>query len=398
MQVGARTLFFAYFAMVGALAPYISLYFADIGMSVAQIGVLMAVPQVTRIFGPPFWGAMLDRHGRPRRLLRASAALGLTVMIAFAWVGAHYAALIALLAVFHFTTSAQSPIAETMALSDSSGDPGAYGSIRMWGSIGFIVAVALTGPLLDVLGVRRLPALLALMCAALLAVALRLPAPRVPLTTAPARGAPAWARIREPVLAAFFASCFLMLFAHAALYAFYSLHLDRLGYSKTAIGLAWTLGVLAEIVVFRVQRRLFERTDTLRLLAFCMAGAVVRFALIGAGGDALWVVIVTQLLHGITFGLLHHSVVMALLHRWFATGQQGRAMAMYTTIGYGLGGSSGGISAGWLWSSLGPSAAFYGAAIAALLGWVAVAACRRFDYAVPQVRDADRDARANRRG
>ena len=357
-------------------------------MTAAQIGVLMAVPQATRIVGPPFWAGLADRYGHRRALLRTSAALALVLTATFAWAGAHYVALLAVLAAFHFATAAQTPIAETIALSASSGDPGAYGSMRMWGSIGFIFAVALGGPLLDAFGVARLPALLALLCAALLAVTWRIAEPQpniVSTVSGAAHGASAWGRVREPVLAAFFASCFLMLFAHAALYAFYSLHLDQLGYSKTAIGLAWTLGVIAEIFVFRAQRRLFARFDPLALLSLCLVATVIRFALIGAGGGALWVVAVSQLLHGITFGL-HHAVVVALLHRWFAPGQQARAQAMYLTLGYGLGGSSGGIVAGWLWSSLGPQATFFGAATAALLGWGAVAACRRFDYALGAAR------------
>jgi len=88
-------------------------------------------------------------------------------------------------------------------------------------------------------------------------------------------------------------------------------------------------------------------------------------------------------MHAVTFGL-HHSAVMALLHRWFGTAQQGRAQAMYTTLGYGLGGGAGGITAGWLWAGIGPQAAFYTAALAAALGWGAVVLVRRFDYACGQ--------------
>lgn len=349
-------------------------------MTAAQIGVLMAVPQATRIVGPPLWAGLADRYGQRRALLRASAALALVLAAALPLAGANYAALLAVLAAFHIATSAQTPIAETIALSASEGDPGAYGAMRLWGSIGFIVAVALVGPVLDAAGVSSLPALIAMLCACLLAVTWRIAEPRAIAASVATHGASAWARVREPVIAAFFASCALMLFAHAALYAFYSLHLERMGYSNTAIGLAWTLGVLAEIAVFRLQRRLFARFDALRLLSACLLAAVIRFALIGAGGDAIAVVVLAQLLHGLTFGL-HHGVVVALLHRWFAPGQQARAQAMYLTIGYGLGGSSGGVVAGWLWSSAGPQATFFGAALAALAGWGAVAACRRFDSA-----------------
>jgi PPP family 3-phenylpropionic acid transporter len=373
---GVKALFFSYFALVGAFSPYLALYFESVGLTIAQIGVLMAMPQFMRIFGPPFWGWMADRSRHRVSLLRASAVVSLVVSLGIAAAGGSYGWLLALLALLFFATAAQAPIAEAMALTVSGGDSGRYGGMRLWGSIGFVIAVAVAGPVLDRVGVGRLPWMMAGLISLLLAVTWRLPEPDV----VRGRAVSVRRRLREPVIAAFFASCFLMLFAHAALYAFYSLYLDRLGFSKTAIGAVWTLGVLAEIVLFRVQRPLFERFGALPLLSFSMAVTVVRFALIGWDGGWWPVVVVTQLMHAITFGM-HHSAVMALLHRWFEPAQQARAQALYTTIGYGIGGSLGGLAASAWWQQAGPPAAFYGAAVAAALGWLAVALCQRFEYA-----------------
>jgi PPP family 3-phenylpropionic acid transporter len=109
-----------------------------------------------------------------------------------------------------------------------------------------------------------------------------------------------------------------------------------------------------------------------------MAVAGLRFLLVAAIGGHWVGILVTQLMHAVTFGV-HHSAVMALLHRWFDAGSQGRAQALYATIGYGLGGAVGGLSAGWFWSGLGPQAAFVASAVAAGLGWLAVMACRQID-------------------
>jgi PPP family 3-phenylpropionic acid transporter len=49
---------------------------------------------------------------------------------------------------------------------------------------------------------------------------------------------------------ALFAACFAMSAAHGALYVFYSIHLADHHYSKFLVGCLWSLGVLAEIVVF----------------------------------------------------------------------------------------------------------------------------------------------------
>jgi PPP family 3-phenylpropionic acid transporter len=177
---------------------------------------------------------------------------------------------------------------------------------------------------------------------------------------------------------AFFVSAFLMVFAHAALYSFFSLYLERLGYSRTAIGAIWGLGVIAEIALFSVQRSIFARFSPMSLLAFSFLVCAARFALVGASDGALWLLLFCQLMHAVTFGL-HHSASMALLHRWFGSARQGGAQATFTVVAYGLGGASGGWFAGWLWQTFSPQAMFYGAALAALLGFVAVRLSARLD-------------------
>lgn len=372
-----KALFFAYFGLIGAYSPYLTLYYAAVGLSITQIGVLAAVPQLTRIVGPSFWGWLSDRVHRRVTLLRVSSAMALVLTASVALTGGHYAALLVLIALFSFSTAAQMPIAEAMAVAATGGDAGRYGRLRVWGSIGFTIALVGAGPLLDRVGVARLPWVMVALTALLLAVAWRMPEPPAP----PKRSqVAAWRRLGDPAIAAFFVANFLMTFAHAALYGFYSLYLDGFGWSKSAIGLTWTIGVLAEIVVFRVQHLIFGRFPALALLGFSIAVAAFRFALVAWAEDALVGVIVGQLLHAITFGV-HHSAVMALIHRWFEPGQQGRAQALYVTIGFGLGGSCGGLAASWLWQHVGPAAAFYGASLAAGIGWLAVVVCGRIEYA-----------------
>ncbi len=112
---GVKALFFSYFAFVGITSPYLSLYFSDRGFTVAEIGVLMTVPQVLRIIGPPFWGWLADRLSRRGTLLRASAGavLVLASLLPLAS-SAGYSATLALVGVLYFMTSAQAPLAEVM--------------------------------------------------------------------------------------------------------------------------------------------------------------------------------------------------------------------------------------------------------------------------------------------
>lgn len=374
---------FCYFALVGGTSPYLSLYLDDLELPVEAIGVLMALPQFIRVVAPPVWGWLSDRSGWRVRLLRATALVAATAIIALPWAGPQAAGLFVALAVQYFALSAHGPVLESLVLGLAAGDAGRYGRIRLWGSIGFISAVLGFGWLLDRIGIGRLPLLMAGLGCLLVASSFTLVEHPVPRRgTAPAGQG---GRLASPPAIAFFASAFLMIFAHAALYGFLSLYLAGHGYGKAGIGLLWALGVVAEIALFWWQKRLFSRFSAMALLAFSLLTAVLRFVLIAVSDGWLAAILVAQVMHAVTFGV-HHSASMAVLHRWYGAERQARAQAAFATIGYGLGGSCGGLAATWLWTQVSPPAAFLGAALAALLGWGAIALCRRLDYAAAAAR------------
>lgn len=358
-------------------SPYLSLYLAEAGFTIAQIGILMSLPQWMRIIAPPFWGWLADSRGRPDQLMRLSSVLTLVAVCLLYWsIGFGIWAVGLMLALLFFVSAAQVPIGEAQTLRVTQGDSGEYGKIRLWGSIGFILGVASLGPVLDALGTHTLPFWMA---GALLLLTVIVWSFRA--DTAPAAMSASLMRLRDRLrqthIAAFFLANFLMIFAHAAYYVLYSLFLEEQGYSKTAIGALWTLGVVAEVALFRWQRHLFDRFAALSLLGVSIAVAAVRFALIGGSDGALWILVMAQLLHAITFGL-HHSAVMKILHQWFDVQQQARAQALYVTLAYGLGGALGGLVVSALWVQVSPAGAFFGAGLAAAIGTIfALVAIRR---------------------
>jgi PPP family 3-phenylpropionic acid transporter len=321
---------------------------------------------------------MADRSGNARAILGATSAcacvIALIVAVIFFDV-AHsdpaaspgFALMFLLLSLLFFFTAAQVPVSEALAIGAVAGDAGAYGRLRIWGSIGFIVGVVAIGAVFDRYGSASLPLWVAALLALLALVAWKMPPARVDRagrSSMPVRG-----RLKEKRIAAFFVSAFLMIFAHAALYAFLSLHLEAKGYSKFAIGLLWALGVVAEIGIFWIQKGLFVRFGAERLLRWSFAIAALRFVMIGLAAHWLAAIVVAQLMHAATFGI-HHSATVGLLQRWFEPAQQGRAQALYAMIGYGLGGSAGVLVASRVWQSWSPEAAFVVSGIAAGLGWV----------------------------
>jgi PPP family 3-phenylpropionic acid transporter len=253
------------------------------------------------------------------------------------------------------------PLVEAITLGALAGEAGRYGPIRLWGSVGFIAAVLAGGAWLDAVPVRALPWALLLFSVAALAVALSLPN----------RGAVAHAgrlpwRLEAP-MARLLACGFCMAAAHGTLYAFFSLHLERLGYRTTTIGVLWSLGVLAEIVVFLYLPRLFRRFPLSTILAASFACAVVRFLVLGWGADRLWLVVAAQLLHAATFGAFHAAAVAAV-HRLVPESAHARGQTLFSSVTYGGGSAAGALAAGVLWDAAGPGPAFGASALVGLAG------------------------------
>lgn len=359
--------YLGYYGYVGVISPYVSLFFADRGFSPVQIGVLMACFQLSRIVGPYLWGWLSDVTHTRVKLLRLAAVASLLAFLAVP--GVHsYGGMMAMMIGLNLITSAMSPLGDALTISTlrrHGAFDHRYGRVRMFGSVGFIAAVLLGGALFEHFGMPAFPWLASAMLAlfAVVVFGLRDAEDEGPRVKPP----PALPLLRRPDVAWFLASAFLMMFAHAALYVFYSLYLEQLGYSKIAIGVMWTIGVVAEIVFFFYQGRLFGALALRTILAGTFVLAAVRFGVTGYFAQYAWLMAAVQILHAATFAA-HHSASLKRLQRWFAGPLQGRGQALYTGISYGLGGTLGGLVMGWTWKTLAPMHTFGLAALAAALG------------------------------
>jgi PPP family 3-phenylpropionic acid transporter len=362
----------AYYAHAGTFSTYATLFFAGKGMSVGQIGVLMSMIQVLRIVGPNVWGYVADHSERRVWVLRMTGVAALTAFSGF-FFGQTFVQFLLAMVLLNLFTSAQGPLCEALMLSEMRGDLTYYGRIRLWGSIGFIASVMVAAYALDACGIMALPWIAGGLLVCVLLASLRLrEVPRLEHKTAPP---PLWTLLRRREVIAFFCSTALMVSAHTALYTFYSLYLERTGYSKTFIGAMWSLGVTAEVLLFYFQAPLFRRWGAQRLMYVALAVGVLRFALIGAAPRQVALLAGAQLLHAATFAL-HHSASVTTLQRWFSGPLQARGQALFISLSYGIGGSLGGLFLAQCWQRLGPQSVYYvaslmvlGAALAATLSF-----------------------------
>ncbi len=356
--------YFFYFAYIGAFAPYFSLYLSASGVAAAGIGVIMALPQLVRIFAPHLWGWLADRSRRRLRIARIGTVVG-TVVYCGLFAARGFESLFAIVLLMSFFLSAALPLVEVTTLTHLGEHTAQYGRIRVWGSIGFIAAVLLVGYALDWLPIG---ALLWIMLAILIgAAALLMAVPEAPHVEHIHDHTPIAHVLRQPQVVALMMACALMAVAHGPYYTFYSIYLVGYGYTKGAVGWLWALGVICEIAIFFWMSHLF-RAYTLRdVLIASFALTAVRFVIIAWWADNLLLLLLAQTLHAASFGSFH-AAALGYVHRFFRGRNQARGQAIYTSLTFGLGGTLGGLYAGYAWERLGAGITFSGAALCAFAG------------------------------
>jgi len=361
--------YFFYFAFIGVFSPYFGLYLQSLSFSAWDIGLLMSQMQLMRLFAPYLWGALADRLAQRVTVVRLAAVLGLFGFSAFFAVR-DFAPMLVALALLAFFWSAALPLVETVTFDHLREEPARYSRIRLWGSIGFIVAVMGTGLLLDRLPLASLLWVIVGTLGGILVYALFIP--EAPSHALPGEQPLVGTILRQARVRALFAACFAMSAAHGALYVFYSIHLTEHRYSKFLVGCLWSLGVLAEIVVFFFMVTLLRRFGLRTILLVSFAAAVVRFLVIGLGVEHLSLIVAAQLLHGLTFGA-YHAAAIAAVNRWFPGRCQARGQALYSSVSFGAGGLLGSLLSGWTWDAWGAAPTYALSSVLALLGLLLVA-------------------------
>ncbi len=355
--------YFFYFAFVGAMAPFWGLYLRSLEFNAFQIGVLMSLLQVMRIFAPNIWGHIADHTGKRVAIVQLAALVCLIAFIGVFWATSFWP-LFAVMSLISFFWSASLPLVEATTLSHLGKHTDRYGRIRLWGSVGFILVVVGLGAALDHVSIRLVPWVVLGLLVGIVLTSRAIPEAEIARhdhVHIPLREV-----LRRPEVVALFTAALLMAAAHGPYYTFFTIHLVESGYSKSFAGWLWALGVVCEIGIFLVMPRVFRsiRSETVLLATLLIAAA--RFLVIGWQADNLPALLLAQVLHAFTFGA-YHAAALSLVHRHFTGRNQARGQALYNSIAFGIGGTLGSLYSGAAWDGLGAGMTFSIASVCALL-------------------------------
>jgi len=365
--------YWVYFASLGVVVPYWSLYLNSLGFDAKSIGELMAILMATKIIAPYLWSWIADHTGHCMKIIRIASILSaITFLGVFLNSSFWWLALVMLL--FSFFWNATLPQFEANTMNHLGENTHKYSVVRLWGSLGFVFSVIIIGSLLDNFGYQLVPVSIFVLYV-LIVLSSYLVSDASQKKIHIEQGAISKV-LKQPHVMALLVVCFLMQMSHGPYYTFYSIYLKQFNYSSSTLGWLWALGVIAEIVLFMFMHKLMPRYGPGFLLKAALLLTTLRWLLIGTFVENLPIVIFAQCLHAASFGL-YHAVAIELFHRNFKGKLQGRGQALYSAISFGAGGAVGTLLSGAYWETYSPQVIFNVAAIIAFLALLVTFSLKR---------------------
>ena len=347
----------AVFALIGSHLPFFPVWLRAVGVDASWIGIIAAVPAVTRFTVLPFVTALAER----RRMLRgAMIATAVMTTLGFSVVGTQHLPLLVFLA-YVLTASIWTPmvpLTDAYALHGVARYGLKYGPLRLSGSAAFVVGALLCGLLVDVIAAQNLIWVIVAIAAFGAATSLGLQ-PLDDPAKPPGLARSASALLRERGFLAIIAASALIQGSHAAYYTFASITWQLSGFGGLTIAVLWALGVLAEIVVFALSPRFTLQPSTLVVIG--ALSAVARW-LITAQEPPVAMLAVAQLAHGLSFGLTQVGT-MGLLVRQVPIHVMARGQG-YLAASAGIVASAASILSGVIFARHGPAVYYLMAAMA----------------------------------
>ncbi len=338
-QVQLSLFFAAIFLTIGCYLPYFPLWLKHRELSAEQIGFVIGVPMMVRILFTPLFSLWADFLGDFRKLL---VVLSIFSMIGFLILqtmqGFWPIFIVVLLGAMFWTTLL--PLTETMAMIAGASRKLHYGRARAVGSASFVLASFGFGFLVDFYGPDVVVILLVLTSVFVIIAAFNLPNineggdTRRELTPPGSFWVGVSGLINKPLFWVFLLGSGLGQGCHAFYYGFASVHWQSLGYSGALVGSLWSLGVIAEIMLFVWLGDWLRRFNPVLLLLIGAGASVIRFGVM-AFDPPLLLLFPLQTLHALSFGIAHLGAIYfigAAVSREISATAQG----LYATVAAGV--------------------------------------------------------------
>lgn len=359
MTLLVSAFYFCYFAIIGVYVIFLPKVLEMVHFTPSQIGIIFASAPLVRFMVPFAFirGLRLNRTVFNAALvIMCSAAL-----LYFPGLRSFWALLLINIAL-GIGLSLILPYIEVIVLEQIGKER--YGKVRLFGSVGFILVALILVKVLTSPQVALFFLLLMTFTTALFGYLIaRHDARNTTIPPVDTAHTP-FSLFRHP---GFWLGVLLMQVSFGPFYNFFTIYETAHGVSLDMTIYLWSFGVIAEIVLFYFQGPLMRR-DLHALLTFAAGVTVLRWLIVWAQPENLWLLFAAQSMHAISFALFHTASISYLYTLYT---QKRLAQQFFFGMSYGMGGFIGAVSSGYIYEYF-PSALFLFAAAAAVLALAAL--------------------------
>ncbi len=357
--------YFLYFGVMGAFLPYFNLYCYKLGFTSFQIGSLSASRSIVMIISPLVMGALADRF-QTRKAIYLSCHFFSVAIWCFYFFTSNFWAMLIITVCYTVFYSPIISFLEAFTIDILGIRKKSYGSIRVWGTIAFIVTVFMLGKVLDIYPIKII--LLFILIGSGIQAAFAYKIPEVKSSNNKPFSHEAISLLKKKEVIIFLASAFLMLVSHGMYYGFFSIHLETLGYDRTFTGVAWGLASTAEVLVMVNSSRIFRRFSINTVIIFAFTMAVLRWLTLSLAISPA-IILISQAFHAFTYAAFHIS---SILYIDSMTSDETKTLgqAVNNAVTYGLGLMVGFFLSGWLYEKAGSQVVFALSSLIALVGGI----------------------------
>jgi PPP family 3-phenylpropionic acid transporter len=332
MSLGARLalLYGVLFFGPGAAMPFLPVFLAARGLDASGVAFALGLAQLARLVAGPVGGRLADHVGDRRAVIVGSALVsGAAALLLLPAPG--FATIVAALMLHGVGAAPLVPLVDTVVLAAQARERIDFGRVRALGSVTFIGGTFFGAWAQGSLGPESVPWIIAGSMLATAAVAATLADVRAPGLRTPGL---ALSLLRRPGVALLILASGLVQGSHAAFYALSTLHWQGAGISAGLVGVLWSAGVAAEILLLFFAGRLLRRLPPLPLAGTAALAATVRWLGTAATTDP-WLLLGLQTLHALSFAATLLAVV-SLIQRLVPAEAAATAQALQAALGPGL--------------------------------------------------------------
>lgn len=302
--------YLSYFFSYGVYIPFWALWLKGIGISAPNIGMLLGLSFAVRCVSNLIFPPKIHKMTQLIPALRLITVITIAFFLSYFLATESFLALVIVTILFNLAIGPAIPISDTLGNYYSRINQLDYGQTRLWGSLAFMAGSTVAGVIADHMGYISIPyVLLVGLVVGILAV-FRNPSV-VPLdeegghTSSKVRLIPL---LKNRKIWVFLGVTALIQGSHAGYYNFSALYWSELGFSESSISIFWSLGIVGEVCIFAIAKRLFAGWDFNRMLHLAALGVIVRWATLALATNVICIG-AAQLLHGITYACAHLAAI-----------------------------------------------------------------------------------------